>query len=68
MSFTMKQMLIAIVLAFVFAGIGVGVYYYYSHSTDSAADEFDMMDDHRNAMRMEGDVDTAIVYDDMNSN
>lgn len=63
MSVTMKQMLIAIMIAFVFAGLGASVYYY-SHSGD---DEFDMMDDHRNAMRMDGDIDTAIVYDDMNS-
>lgn len=65
MSFTTRQMLIAIVVAFVFAGLGASVYYY-SRST-AAADEFDMMDDHRNAMRMDGDIDTAIVYDDMNS-
>lgn len=66
MPFTVKQMLIAIMIAFVFAGLGASVYYY-SHSTDSGDDEFDMMDDHRNAMRMDGDLDTAIVYDDMNS-
>lgn len=64
MSFTTKLVLIAILLAVVLAGVGASVYYYYSHST---ADEYDMMDDYRNAMRMDGDIDTAIVYDDMNS-
>ena len=67
MSFTTKQMLIAVVLAFVFAGTAAGVYYYVLSSRSTDYNEFDIMNDHRNAMRMDGDIDTAIVYDDMTS-
>ena len=58
--------LVAFVLVFLLGGLGMVAYYALS-SRPAAYDELDMMDDHRDAMRMNGDIDTAILYDDLTS-